>query len=218
MSVYVYLPKNESTRHQAVLYWGGAMGQVVESVDKERFRLGFLLRNGRAVVLPVLKGMYARRLTPPLSWATYNGRNLAIEEVREFRCAIDYLETRPDIDLDKLAYYGHSWGGRVGAQVLSVEPRIKVGILNQAGFNFSAHPDISAANFLPRVKVPVLHFSGRYDTDFRYETSSKPFHELLGTPESDKKHVVEPTGHFVPYDVVAGETLDWLDQYFGPVK
>jgi formylglycine-generating enzyme required for sulfatase activity/dienelactone hydrolase len=216
MSVYVYLPKNESTRHQAVTYWGGATGQLVDSGDKERFRLGFLLRSGRAVVLPALKGTYERRLTPRPDWTTHNGRNLAIEEVREFRRVIDYLETRPDIDMDKLAYYGHSWGGRVGAQILAVEPRIKVGILNQAGFYHGIHPDISAVNFLPRVKVPVLHFSGLYDTDFRYETSSKPFHELLGTSETDKKHVVEPTGHFVPFDVVAGETLDWLDRYLGP--
>jgi dienelactone hydrolase len=216
MGVYVYLPKSESTRHQAVLYWGGAAGLWVDSVDKERFRLGFLLRNGRAVVLPVLKGTYERQLTQRPDWTTHNGRNLAIEEVREFRRAIDYLETRPDIDLDKLAYYGHSWGGRVGAQVLSVEPRIKAGVLNQAGLYHGIHPDISAVNFLPQVKAPVLHFSGLYDTDFRYETSSKPFHELLGTPEADKKHVVEPTGHFVPFDVVAGEILDWLDRYLGP--
>jgi hypothetical protein len=28
-----------------------------------------------------------------------------------------------------------------------------------------------------------------------------------------KKHVVEPTTHFVPHSVVIGETLAWLDEY-----
>ena len=130
---------------------------------------------------------------------------------------IDYLETRPDIELDKLAYYGHSWGGRMGAIVLSVEPRIKVAVLNQAGINAGDHPDINVVHFLPRVQVPVLHFSGRYDTDFRFETSSKPFFDRIGTDVADKKHVVEPTGHFVSEAVVKGETLDWLDKYLGPV-
>jgi len=178
--------------------------------------LGFALRNGRAVIQPVLKGMYQRRLTPRPDWGTHRGRDIAIQEVREFRRAIDYTETRPDIDMATLSYYGHSWGGRVGAQVLAIEPRIKLGILNQAGFNLTVHEDISAAHFLPRVSVPVLHFSGLYDTDFRFAIASRPFHDLLGTPAADKKHVVAPTGHFVPYDVVAGEVLDWLDKYQGP--
>lgn len=44
---------------------------------------------------------------------------------------------------------------------------------------------------------------------------AKPYFDLLGTPPEDKKHVVEPTGHFVPPAVVIGETLNWLDKYLG---
>ncbi len=106
----------------------------------------------------------------------------------------------------------------MGAIVLSVESRIKAAILNQAGINAGDHPDINVAHFLPRVSQPVLHFSGRYDTDFRFETSSRPFFERLGTADADKKHVVSPTGHFVPRSVVTGEMLDWLDKYLGPVE
>ena len=95
--------------------------------------------------------------------------------------------------IEKLGYYGHSWGGRVGAIVLAVEPRLKVGVLNQAGINAGDHPDINVSHFLPRVDAPVLHFSGRYDTDFRFESSSKPFFDRLGTPPEHKKHVVSPT-------------------------
>jgi hypothetical protein len=101
--------------------------------------------------------------------------------------------------------------------VLSVEPRIKAGVLNQAGINAGDHPDINVVHFLPRVQVPVLHFSGLYDTDFRFESSSKPFFDRIGTNETDKKHVVEPSGHFVPTAIVKGETLDWYDKYLGPV-
>ena len=164
-----------------------------------------------------MKGMFARAVTPRPDWQTHAGRDLAIDEVREFRRMIDYLETRPDIELDKLAYYGHSWGGRMGAIVLSVEPRIKVAVLNQAGINTGDHPDINVVHFLPRVHVPVLHFSGLYDTDFRFDSSSKPFFDRIGTDLTDKKHVVELTGHFVSGAVVKGETLDWLDKYLGPV-
>jgi len=61
-------------------------------------------------------------------------------------------------------------------------------------------------------------FSGRYDTDFRFEISAKPFFNRLGTPSEHKKHVVEPTGHFVSPAVVKGESLDWFDKYLGPVE
>ncbi len=181
-----------------------------------RVHLDFALKNGRAVAIPVIKGTYQRRLQTPPAWSTVAGRDLAIQQVRDFRRAIDYLETRPDIDSDALAYYGVSWGGRVGATVLAVEPRLKVGILNQAGINPNVHPDISATHYLPRVTVPVLQFNGRYDADFRYEEHARPFFERLATPRADKKHKVEPTGHFVPQPIYIGETLNWLDKYLGP--
>jgi hypothetical protein len=84
--------------------------------------------------------------------------------------------------------------------------------------NAGDHPDINVVHFLPRVHVPVLHLSGLYDTDFRFYSSSKPFFDRLGTDESDKKHVVEPSGHFVPVAIMKGETLDWLDKYLGLMK
>lgn len=216
ISIYVYLPEGPASRFQAVLFWPGAGAQFMESIEQYSFALDFVLRNGRAVVFPVLNGTFERRMPNMPDWTTHAGRNLAVKEVREFRRMIDYLETRSDIQADSLAYYGKSWGGRMGAIVLSVEPRIKTAILNQAGINAGDHPDINVAHFLPRVSQPVLHFSGRYDTDFRLETSSRPFFERLGTAETDKKHVISPTGHFVPRSVVTGEMLDWLDKYLGP--
>lgn len=217
ITMYLYLPDRESSRHQVILFWPGSSTQYLDSVEQSHVPLDFALRTGRSVAYPIMKGMFERRVTPPPNWRTHRGRDLAIEEVREFRRMIDYLETRPDIESDKLGYYGHSWGGRMGAIILAVEPRIKAGVLNQAGINAGDHQDINVVHFLPRVHVPVLHFSGLYDTDFRYESSSKPFFDRLGTTASDKKHVVEPSGHFVPNAIVKGETLDWFDKYLGPV-
>jgi hypothetical protein len=217
LEIYLYLPKGSKTRFQTVLFWPGGGAQFMESIDQYQFDLDFILRNGRAVVFPALNGTFGRRMPTLPDWTTHAGRNLAVKEVREFRRMIDYLETRSDIQADTLAYYGKSWGGRMGAIVLSIEPRIKVAILNQAGINAGDHPDINVVHFLPRVHQPVLHFSGRYDTDFRLETSSRPFFDRLGTADTDKKHVIAPTGHFVPRAIATGETLDWLDLYLGPV-
>jgi cephalosporin-C deacetylase-like acetyl esterase len=127
------------------------------------------------------------------------------------RRAIDYLETRPDVDTKSLSYYGYSWGGNVGPIALSVEPRLKVGILNQSGLSGTVQYDIQPEHYLPRVRQPVLQFNGRFDMVFPYSTSAKPFFDLLGAEH--KKHVMEPTGHFVRNSVIIGETLAWLDEY-----
>jgi len=216
ITLYLFLPHREASRYQTIIFWPGATARVLRSVDQLGMPLEFALKNGRAVAFPVLKGTFERRKRELLSWSTLAGRDLAIQQVKDLRRSIDYLETRADIDSDALAFYGFSWGGRIGGIALAVEPRLKVGILNQAGLQHLDIPETSAINYLPRVKVPVLQFNGRYDTDFRFETSAKPFFELLGTPVVDKKHVVEPTGHFVPQRVVVGETLNWLDKYLGP--
>lgn len=50
--------------------------------------------------------------------------------------SIDYVETRKDLDASRLAYYGLSWGGAMGAILPAVEPRIKANILYVAGLNF----------------------------------------------------------------------------------
>ena len=99
--------------------------------------------------------------------------------------------------------------------MLAVEDRIKAGVLYQAGLQHLWHPETSVVNYLPRVKTPVLQLNGIYDTDFRFETSARPFFELLGTPSEHKKHVTAPTSHMVPRPVVVGETLDWFDKYLG---
>jgi hypothetical protein len=214
--LYLYLPGTGKPPFQTILFWGGASWRFVDSVDVYKTPLEFLLQNGRAVVIPVMKGTFERRTSSePVSWATIAGRDLAIEQVKDMRRAIDYLETRDDIDADTLGYYGLSWGGRVGAIALAVEKRLKAGVLNTAGLQHLQMPEISVVNFLPRVTQPVLQMNGIYDTDFRFETSAKPFFELLGTPAERKKHVAEPTGHFVSFEVNIGETLAWFDEYLG---
>jgi len=217
IALYLYLPNTQTSPHQTIVFWPTDAALILDSIDQVRFQLDFALKNGRAVAFPVYDGTFERRKLNFPDWASVAGRDLVVQAIKDMRRSIDYLESRADIDDNSLAFYGHSWGGRIGSIALAVEPRLKVGILNQAGLQHLSIPETSALNYLPRVNVPVLQFNGRYDSDFRYESSAKPFFEMLGTDPSNKKHVVEPTGHFVPRAVVIGETLDWLDKYLGPV-
>ncbi len=75
-------------------------------------------------------------------------------------------------------------------------------------------------NFIPRIKVPTLMLNGKYDSFFPIETAQKPFFENLGTATADKKHIITESNHFVlayQANLAIRETLDWFDQYLGPV-
>ena len=219
MFIYLYLPNQGQPPYKTIMFWPGIGGLFIKEMPKQKVHLDFALKNGYAVAYPVLSGTFQRiKGAAPPGWTTIAGRSMAVQQVRDFRRSIDYLEKRNDIDLSSLAYYGVSWGGRMGPIVLAVEPRLEVGILNQAGIEPNVHDDINTIHYLRHVKQPVLQFNGLFDADFRYEEQARPLFEGLGTVVSDKRHVVEETGHFVPQTVYIGETLDWLEKYLGPAN
>ena len=135
--------------------------------------------------------------------------------------SIDYLTTRSDIDTDRLAYFGISWGGVMGAIMTAVEQRFRASVLVVGGLEMQAtQPMVDPFNFLSRITVPTLMLNGRYDSFFPVETSQKPFFEQLGMREPDKKIIITDANHFVlsyEANLAIRETLDWFDRYLGPV-
>jgi cephalosporin-C deacetylase-like acetyl esterase len=139
--------------------------------------------------------------------------------VKDFSRVIDYIETRKDLDPGKIAYYGVSWGGQMGGLVPAIEQRIRIVILNVGGLCFQrSQPEVDPLNFVTRIKVPVLMINGKYDQFFPVETSQKPMYQLLGTSREHKKQYIYEASHAVPSTLVAKQSLEWLDRYFGPVK
>jgi hypothetical protein len=41
---------------------------------------------------------------------------------------------------------------------------------------------------------------------------------MLGSKKDQKKHLLYDTGHSIPRNELIKETLNWLDQYLGPVN
>jgi pimeloyl-ACP methyl ester carboxylesterase len=133
---------------------------------------------------------------------------------KDLRRAVDYAETRQDLGVERLAYFGVSWGGALGALIPAVEPRIRSSVLLVAGLGFDrTRPEVDPVNYLPRITIPTLMLNGRYDFFFPMETSQKPMLRLLGTPADQKRYVVEEGSHFVPRTRQIQETLGWLDRY-----
>ena len=219
---YVFLPKNTKPPYETVVYFPGSYA-VYERSSKNLNLYGctFVMQSGRALVYPIYKSHYERgdglEYDDPEETARY--RDHVIYWEKDLGRTIDYLETRKDLKLDKLAYYGLSTGAYLGNIFPAVESRIKVAALLSGGFDFAKKlPEVDEINFAPRVKVPTLMVNGKYDHFFPLETSQNMMFRFLGTPASDKRHVVLDGGHIPPYDQVMKEILDWLDKYQGPVK
>jgi dienelactone hydrolase len=140
---------------------------------------------------------------------------------KDFRRCFDYLETRPDIDSTKLAYYGMSWGAAMGPIMQAIEDRLQAGIWLAGGFVLNItrpRPEADEINYITRVKIPTLMLNGKYDSFFTYDKSIKPMFDLIGTPEEHKVLKLYETDHIPPKTEIIKETLEWLDKYLGPVK
>ena len=177
------------------------------------------------MVYPVYNGTFERGTGVERSLHMRNDeshefKDYMIKVVKDFKRVIDYLETRPDIDKEKLAYWGDSWGGWMGGIIPAVEERIQIAILNVGGFVSwgKPKPEVDTFNYVPRISIPTLMLNGKFDMSFPYETTVKPMFDLLATSGKDKKQIVYETDHFIPRKELIKESLNWLDRYFGPVK
>ena len=135
---------------------------------------------------------------------------------------VDYLETRDDIDTDKLGYYGFSWGAGLGAIVLALEERFSAAVLLDGGLGSTPRrPEVREGYYAPRVEIPVLMINGSEDHLYPLERGQKPLFDLLGTPHANKQHILYPTGHavFTRFrNQAIGNILDWFDRYLGPTS
>jgi eukaryotic-like serine/threonine-protein kinase len=216
---YLFLPKSGSPPYQTVVYFPHSGAQQFHTLEESQLAVvDFLVKSGRALMFPVYKDTYDRLATPPDS-GTVAERDETIQQADDLRRAVDYLETRDDIDRERLAFFGISWGGMMGPIMIAVEKRLKVAVIWAGGCNNDkVLPEEDPMNFAPRVKVPVLMINGRYDFVFPLDTCQEPLFRALGTPVQDKKHVLYDTGHAPPVLPVMKETLDWLDHYLGAVR
>jgi dienelactone hydrolase len=217
---YLYLPKREATPpYQAIVYYPHAGGIVLRDFQQfEISYLSFLVKSGHALLLPMFKGFYERRLQAPSSGPNA-GRDLTIKQVKDVGRSVDYLLTRKDIDPQRIAYFGVSAGAWMGPIALAVDQRFKASVLWSGGFSTDNRlPEVDQINFAPHVRTPVLMLNGRDDFTFPIETSQEPMFRLLGMPDAHKRHTLMDGGHVFPFARVQKDTLDWLDHYLGVPK
>ena len=122
LNAYLLTPSGSEGRHPAVIYAHGAggdrqelLGEALQMADKGTVTLALdmIYSTERAKELP--EGMEGARANSKLEQ----------EAVKEVRRAVDFLQSRDDVDEDEIGYVGWSQGARMGALTSGVEHRIK---------------------------------------------------------------------------------------------
>jgi hypothetical protein len=217
--IHLFLPKNSRPPYQTVLYFPPSSALYLNDSARPSFPMAsFIPKSGRVLVYPIYQGTYDRQVT---QGGPNDDRDWKIQIGKDLRRAIDFIETREDLDNDKIGYYGLSWGGSIGPMMTAIEPRFAASILIAGGLGRYGDDWPAAAvpqNFAPRVTTPTKMINGRKDFGAPIETEIQPMFDLLGTPDEHKRLVVLDGGH-VPGSTneIIREVLDWLDLYLGTV-
>jgi dienelactone hydrolase len=224
---FLFLPRSVEPPYQVVVYWpaGGTSKIPAFTSLPQREWTEYIITGGRALLFPVYKGMFERRLAtwPDPRHTPLKFRDLIIQVSKDMQRSIDYLETRDDIDKERIAYYGVSGGATFGPLVLAEEDRFNAAILVVGGFYtwMELPAAVDPLNHAPRVNTPVLMVNGKEDFYFPVETSQVPMFKLLGTPDEDKDHKIYPGGHGLLglfSKQIRSDMHTWLDRYLGPVN
>ncbi len=215
---HLFLPKNATPPYQTVLFVPSGNVFFYPSIDTLPDPFEFLVRAGRAVLVVAVQGTLERGPSP-LFVGPNQMRDRLLQWSKDVQRSIDYLETRPEIDTKKLAFYGISYSAGISPTLLAPESRFKTAVLVSGGAWPPTAPEVDPWNYAPRVKVPVLMLNGRDDFVFPVDRSQIPLLNALGAAARDKRHILYDGGHVnlqTRMDLI-GEILRWLDQQLGVV-
>lgn len=155
----------------------------------------------------------------------YWSRDVVIQTVFDLRRAIDFIATRPEIDSNRIGYFGASFGGLIGVVFVGIDERVKVPVIALAGGGLnllfgtravSPAVDnflsvIEPLNFVDRIAPrPLLMINAKQDET----VPPMATRWLYARAEEPKKIIWYDTDHHqVPQAQVFSEAVDWFDRH-----
>ena len=216
---YLAIPKEKKVEKVPVvilmhgwnLFWGKNEDWVLEWIP-------LLTSQGYAVLAPD-HFMYGERKTEggfdnDSNRGPYYYRDWMCQSVVDLRRGIDYLESREDIDTERIAIFGGSLGGWIGSIFAAVEPRIKATVLSVPAMEgvteqTPAGRVINSSNFFPYYRdLSLLMVIAKKDSPDR-NARAKALFDLA--PVS-KKMIEYDESHFLDPQKYHTEILEWLNK------
>ena len=188
---YLYLPIHAARPVQVIHYVPGTgveLGAMALSNNMEAMVGAIRARRPRDVRrraarlsgAPIGRGAQE----PPATTAEF--RDKIVNWVTDLRRGLDYLETRTDVDRDRIAFVAQSSGARTGIPLAAVESRYRSVFFHGAGVSPGQASWVKGTNpieFAPHIKRPTMMLQGRHDEAIRLKTSAEPLSALLREPK-----------------------------------
>lgn len=221
---FLSLPKHIKTPLPVILLMHG-LGDH-KAVDYIEFGNELFLKNNYAVLRLDIsnhgdrkKNNYDFNLTGPYKYWT---RNIISQTVFDLRRAIDFIETRRELDSKRIGYYGVSLGGIIGTIFCGVDERVKVPVMALAGgqlnllYKNEAFSDtakdfvsiIEPLNFVSHISPrPFLMLNANND-----EIVPPAMSKLLFNKAKEPKEITwyNAKHRDAPLDMIYGDGLKWF--------
>jgi dienelactone hydrolase len=233
---------------------GRVTGILVNPVDRSSLRPGIIIQHGApgssrdawlindaqtyakyGAVVIAIDAPFARR-TGPILQMTKQDRVEQIQLMKDLQRAVDILRAQSNVDKDRIAFVGVSFGGAMGAQFAAIEHRIKAAalVVGNGGWvtRKTQAPDLAslatlscatrAAWFHEMIPIepirfigfakgtPLLLQNGRLDESV-LEADAQLLHNAAPEP---KKLLWYQSGHNLTQQAVF-DRHDWLVQQIG---
>jgi dienelactone hydrolase len=193
------------------LFWG-------KNEDWVQDWIPLLTAQGYAVLAPD-HFMYGERKTEEgfdkgSNRGPYYYRDWMSQTVVDLRRGLDYLESRPDIDPDRVAIFGGSLGGWIGSILAAVDPRIKAAILSVPATEFitgqtPAEMILNASNFVPHYKdLSLLMVIAKNDIPLR-NARARALYEMAPVT---KEMIEYNESHYLDPEKYHEDILNWLKE------
>ena len=215
---YLFLPKNRRPPYQVIHFVpAGDVEGGLRTLTASMERMGPFVRSGRAVFSVLLSG-YIGRETPMGRARMTRDENAdwVAGRISDLRRGVDYLAARPDIDRERIAFYGPSAGGALGLLAGALETRYRSVALNAVGYQGEEpDPRTNPTNFAPHIRMPKLMYNGRWDETVPLDTNAMPLFDLFPEP---KRLVIYDGGHVPRPELLIPALNGWFDETVGPVR
>lgn len=173
-------------------------------------------------------------------WDLADIRLACAQTTMDLRRALDYLETRADVDKKRIGYVGVSLGGIIGSLFVPNEPRVRAAVFWAAGGgwgNIARKSEISLAKRRRAAESATSQDFTRVGEEMRdvdpltyiARAAPRPILFLNGTNDTlvptatgkalfaaardVKKQILLPGGHIPDIPTMVTETVGWLQRY-----